>query len=83
MDMDDDEVTMNRNHTKLQREVVEDRPKKDVVLRLARDTFPMRREAILAEQSSTASELLKNYQELGKSYIVSTIGAGCSSAPVY
>lgn len=43
MDVDDDEVTINRNYTKLQREVAEDRPKKDVVLRLARDIFPMRR----------------------------------------
>ena len=47
-------------------------PKKELVLALVRETFFTRRESVLADHESlTASELLKEYPELTKGYVVS------------
>jgi len=68
----DNDVAAARNLQKLHKELMEARPKKEVVLALARETFFTRRESLLADHESlTASELLKEYPELTKGYVVS------------
>ena len=72
-DVGDDDLVVSRNHAKLEKEMKEGRPRKEVILLLARETFSMRRIAVLAEQDTvTASELLREYKELNKPYVVSS-----------
>ena len=69
---DNDDVAAARNLQKLHKELMEARPKKEVVLALARETFFTRRESVLADHESlTAWELLKEYPELTKGYVIS------------
>ena len=66
-DTDDDDIATTRNLQKLHKELKEARPKKEVELALARETFVIRRESVLADQESvTASGLLEEYTELTK-----------------
>lgn len=67
-----DEVSIERDFTKLRKEVEKESPKKDVVLSLARQTYPSRRSEILSESSDvTATALLQQFPELTKTYVVS------------
>ena len=70
----DDDITIQRNHDKLQKEVAEKTPRKEVILALARQTFSFRRTQILSEDSSiSATALLEKFGELKKVYVVSEI----------
>ena len=68
----DDDVTIQRNYEKLQKELAEKNPKKEIVLALARQTFSYRRKYVLSEDNSiSATQLLVKFRELGKLYVVS------------
>jgi hypothetical protein len=70
----DDDVTIQRNYDKLQKELAEKNPKKEIVLALARQIFSYRRKYVLSEDNSiSATQLLVKFRELGKVYVVSTI----------
>lgn len=63
----DDNVTIQRNYEKLQKELAEKNPKKEIVLALARQTFSYRRKYVLSEDNSiSATQLLVKFRELGK-----------------
>ena len=67
----DDNVTIQKNYEKLQKELAEKNPK-EIVLALARQTFSYRRKYVLSEDNSiSATQLLVKFRELGKLYVVS------------
>ena len=69
---EDDDITIHRNHEKLQKELAEKNPKKEIILALARQTFSFRRTQILSDDSSiSATNLLEKFGELRKLYVVS------------
>lgn len=68
----DDEVSLKRNIDQLSKEMEKERPRKEIVLSLVRQTFSYRRGDILSEATDiTVSELLGKYPELKKPYVVS------------
>ena len=71
-DTGEDHVTLGRNIELLHKELDNQRPRKEVVLTLAAQTYSSRREAVLSESEIvTATSLLETYSELKKSYVVS------------
>lgn len=69
---EDDEVTMYRNQEELKKEVQKDKPRKDIVLALARQTYPSHRASVLSEaEDICVTSLVCEYQELRKPYVVS------------
>ena len=69
---EDDEITIQRNYDKLQKELAEKNPKKEIVLALARQTFSFQRRCVLSDNTSVlASQLLDKFGELNKVYVVS------------
>ena len=70
----DDDVTIQRNYDKLQKELADKNPKKEIILALARQTYSFRRKHVLSEDNSiSATQLLGKFRELGKIYVVSAI----------
>ena len=62
-----------RNREELTKELKREKPKKDVVLTLSRQTFFPRRADILSDSLDVcASSLLSEFPELWKPYVVST-----------
>lgn len=72
-DTGDDDVSVQRNTQQLAKELDKEKPRKEIVLTLARHTYTARRANILSESADiTASSLLTQYNELKKSYVVCT-----------
>lgn len=70
-DTGEDETASERNRQQLQRELERDRPRKETVLLLARQTFATRRSEILDETKEiSASSILSKYNEIEKPYVV-------------
>ena len=67
-DTGDDDIAVQRNTQLLIKEVQKDRPRKEVVCSLARQTYSSRRQKILS--SSGVAHLLQEYPFLKKTYIV-------------
>ena len=66
-----DDITVQRNLQLLLKEVQKDRPRKEVVLSLARQTYSARRQNILSSSEEIyVSLLLQEYPFLKKTYIV-------------
>ena len=71
-DTGEDEVAGERNRQQLQRELEKDRPRKETILLLAKQTFTSRRSEILDESKEiSASSILSKYGEIQKPYVVS------------
>ena len=71
-DTGDDDVTVQRNMQLLNKELQKDRPRKEIILALARQTYPARRQRILAGcDNLTIALLLQEYSALRKPYVVS------------
>ena len=69
-----DDISIERHFNQLKKELDKERPKKEVVLSLARQTCHSRRAAILSESTDvTATSLLEQFKELNKAYVVSII----------
>lgn len=67
----DDEVSVSRNTQLLHKELEKDKPRKEIVLSLARQTYFSRRAQVLSEaEEVSASGLLLQYKELKKPYVV-------------
>ena len=70
-DTGDDDITVQRNMQLLIKEVQKERPRKEVVLSLARQTYSARRQKILSNSDEIyVSHLLQEYPFLKKTYIV-------------
>lgn len=67
---DGDDVTQSRNLGRLNTELTKDKPSKEVILPLVRQTFLARREAVLSSEDSI-EDLLTEYPVLKLSYVVS------------
>lgn len=69
----DDEVSFAKHCDALHKELKREKPRKELVLSLARQTFSVRREHILDESNNevTSAEILTKYEELQKSYVAS------------
>lgn len=71
-DTEDDDVASQKNHEALGKELQKDRPRKEIVLSLARQTYPGRRASVLSDADDVCvASLLTEYQELRKPYVVS------------
>ena len=67
----DDDVAYHRNRDELTKEMRREKPKKDVVLTLSRQTFLPRRADILSDSVDVCvSSLLSDFPELWKPYVV-------------
>ena len=70
-DTGDDEITMQRNFQLLIKEVQKDRPRKEVVCSLARQTYNARRQKIISTSDEMSiSHILQEFPFLKKTYIV-------------
>ena len=70
-DTEDDDVASHKNHEALIKELQKDKPKKEIVLSLARQTYPGRRASVLSDAEDVCvTSLLSEYQEFGKPYVV-------------
>ena len=69
-DTGDDDITIDRNKQLLAKELQKERPRKEVVLSLARQTYSDRRATILSESDVTLCSLLEQFNELKKPYVV-------------
>ena len=75
----DDNTTLSRNIELLHKELQASRPRKEVVLTLAAQTYNSRREAVLSEcEEVSATSLLATYSELKKLYMVREHDEICS-----
>ena len=64
-DTDDDEVAVERNHAELTKELRRDKPRKEIILSLSRQTFQSRRSNVLSEAADVSvTSLLVDYPEL-------------------
>ena len=71
-DMGNDEVSNARNLQMLCREMERDKPRRDTVLSLMRQTFTSRREYVLSESSDiSVAAILQLHQALSLPYVVS------------
>ena len=71
-DTGDDDVTVERNIQLLNKEIQKDRPRKEIILALARQTYIARRQRILEGcDDLTVALLFQEYCVLKKPYIVS------------
>ena len=70
-DTDDDGVAADRNKNELRKEIQRDKPRKEIVLALSRQTFQGRRSAVLSEAADVCvASLLTEYPEFNKAYVV-------------
>ena len=70
-DTADDDIALKRNHEELTKELHRDKPRKEIVLALARNTFQGRRTSILSETDDISiASLLTDYHELRTPYVV-------------
>ena len=69
-DTEDDDITLDRNKQLLLKEL-----EKEIILSLARQTYSIRRVAILSESDTTVSILLEQFVELKKYYVVCILHA--------
>ena len=70
-DTEDDDVAVERNHAELTKELRRDKPRKEIVLSLARQTFQTRRSSVLTEAADVpVTSLLVNFPELCNHYVV-------------
>jgi hypothetical protein len=66
-DTDDDDVAAERNQNELRKELQRDKPRKEIVLALSRQTFQGRRNAVLSEAADVSvASLLIEYPELSR-----------------
>ena len=69
---EDDDVATYRNREELKKELQRERPRKEIILSLARQTYPSRRASVLSEADDVCvSSLLSEFPELQKPYVVS------------
>lgn len=71
-----DEISHSKNMDALEKEMSKEKPRKEAVLRLMRDTYPLRRQYILSKSSSsgvTFSTILEQQPALTLPYAVSTV----------
>lgn len=70
-DTDDDDVALQRNREELTKELRRDKPRKEIVLSLSRQTFLGRRSSVLSPAEDVCVwSLLSEYSELKKPYVV-------------
>lgn len=70
----DDDVAYRKNRDELKKEVCKAKQRKEVILALARETFPERRSSVLSESEDvSATSLLMDYPEFYKPYVVSSL----------
>ena len=78
---DDDDVAISRNREELKKELQRERPKKEIILSLSRQTFCARRAEVLSEASDVCvSSLLSEFPEFRKPYVVITANGLCIPA---
>ena len=66
-----DDVAISRNREELKKELQRERPKKEIVLALCRQTFFARRADVLSEAADVCvSALLSEFPEFWKPYVV-------------
>lgn len=71
-DVGNDEVSNERNTKLLQKEMEKDKPRKETILPLLKQTFPSRREQVLSESEGvTVATILKAHPALTLPYAVS------------
>ena len=64
----------------MKKEVSKAKPRKEVVLALARQTFPERRSSVLSEaEDVSATSLLMDYPEFYQPYVVSSLYASVTA----
>ena len=69
---EDDDIATYRNREELKKELQRERPRKEIILSLARQTYPSRRESVLSEADDVCvSSLLSDFPEFRKPYVVS------------
>ena len=70
-DTGDDDITVQRNLQLLIKEVQKDRPRKEIVCSLARQTYSSRRQKIIStSEEMSISFILQQYPFFKKTYIV-------------
>ena len=69
-DTGDDDIAVQRNNQLLIKELQKDRPRKEVVCSLARQTYSTRRQNILSSEEATVAHLTQEFPFLKKPYIV-------------
>lgn len=69
-DTGDDDITVQRNNQLLIKELQKDRPRKEVLCSLARQTYSTRRQSILSSEEATVACLFQEFPFLKKPYIV-------------
>ncbi len=73
-DVGNDDISHARNIKLLQKEMERDKPRKETVLSLLKQTFTSRREYILSEaEDVTATTILKEHQALSLPYAVGKV----------
>ena len=83
-DVGEDDIANQRNKQQLERELEKDRPRKETILQLSRQTFGNRRLDILGESSDvSASSILTKYNELQKSYVVRKLNKAQHTITLY
>lgn len=71
-DTEDDDIATQRNRQELKKELQREKPKKEIILSLARQTYASRRASVLSEDDDVcAASLLSEFQEFRKPYVVS------------
>ena len=75
---DDDDIAAERNREELKKELQRERPKKEVILSLSRQTFFTRRAEVLSEATDVCvSSLLHEFPELWKPFVVRVCMCSC------
>ena len=70
--LESDDVAYEKNSKELTKELQRSKPRKDAVLSLTRQTFPVRRACVLSNAEDVCVQsLLRDYPELMKPYVVS------------
>ena len=70
-DAEDDELSMQKNHLALVKELQKEKPRKKVVLSLALRSYPSRRASVVSDAEDVCVvSLLSEYQEFKKPYVV-------------
>ena len=76
-DTEDDDVAFQRNSLELSKELQRDKPRKEVILSLTRQTYPVRRASVLSDAADVCVQsLLSEYPELKKPYVVCFLLSG-------
>ena len=70
-DTEDDNIAVQRNRDELAKELRRDKPRKEIVLSLARQTFQIRRTSVVSEaEDVSVTSLLSDFPELSNKYVV-------------